>query len=590
MPRIRLLAALAAALLAALVWYFAARPVAVAERWVGSLASASFAPFRDGQSPLTRHYPDPAQIEDDLVRLKGVFRGIRTYTAREGMDVVPELAARHGFALTHSAWLGRDPAINAAELQALIDAANRYPQAIERVIVGNEVLLRRDLPVETLIAALDQVRAAVRQPVSYADVWAFWLKNPQLAEHVDFITIHILPYWEDEPAAVADAETHTLEILARIRAAFPGKPILIGEIGWPSEGRNRGPATASLPEAARFVRALPGLAAAHGFDYNVVEAYDQPWKAQLEGTVGARWGLFDIDRVQKFTAAGPVEPFAHASARALGALALGLLLALPVLPAARSGAAAVVAAIACQVLAAGAVEAAYGAWRLVVAPTSLTWGAQKLLFLGADLGWLAPDTVGRAYRALADSAAPLARGWAWVRGLGVLLAVALTVACLRDALAGRASGRYDGHARVGYALYCVGALGFSALFAYAGRYLDIATPDLLPALLGALALAAVRRSAQGRPWREALVLDPLRRRPARWLPWLLVLAAVAVLAGEGWALAHGEDFVQAHPGLGERLPLIAAYLVANRELLGWVATLLALALPLWAERRLVRPA
>jgi glucan 1,3-beta-glucosidase len=33
-----------------------------------------------------------------------------------------------------------------------------------------------------------------------------------------------------------------------------------------------------------------------GFRVNLIEAYDQPWKRQLEGTVGGYWGLFDAYR------------------------------------------------------------------------------------------------------------------------------------------------------------------------------------------------------------------------------------------------------------------------------------------------------
>ncbi|MEZ5435844.1 MAG: hypothetical protein R3E67_04590 [Pseudomonadales bacterium] len=288
--------------LAALAWWGVIYPRSIASEWHEPLKSASFAPFADGQSPLKKVFPTQEQIEADLVRLKGIFSGIRTYTAQDGMEVVPELAEKHGFVLTHSAWLGREKNGNDKEVAVLIETANRYPQAVKRVIVGNEVLLRRDLKADELIAYIDQVRSAIQQPVSYADVWAFWLKNPQVAEHVDYLTIHILPYWEDEPVSLHDAQQHMLAIIEKIKQRFPGKPILVGETGWPTEGRSRGPAHADLLTAAEFVRALPKLAAEHGFDYNIVEAYDQSWKAQLEGTVGARWGLFDSAREEKISA------------------------------------------------------------------------------------------------------------------------------------------------------------------------------------------------------------------------------------------------------------------------------------------------
>jgi len=142
MSRAAWLALLFSVLVAAAVWYGVARPRTLAVEWHGPLKSASFAPFRDGQSPLEEIFPSVQQIEEDLLRLKAVFEGLRTYSVTGGMDAVPALAAKHGFALTLGAWLGRGSRANERELKALIATANRYPDAVKRVIVGNEVLLR----------------------------------------------------------------------------------------------------------------------------------------------------------------------------------------------------------------------------------------------------------------------------------------------------------------------------------------------------------------------------------------------------------------------------------------------------------------
>lgn len=154
-----------------LVWWGAYRPVPVEAAATETLRSISFAPFHRGQSPLIQVYPSPAEIESDLKLLSGKVRSVRTYTSLEGMEIVPRLAARYDLKVTHSAWLGTRAVINAQEISALIDAANRYPDAVERVIVGNEVLLRKDLTQRELINYIRAVRSAVKQPVSYADVW-----------------------------------------------------------------------------------------------------------------------------------------------------------------------------------------------------------------------------------------------------------------------------------------------------------------------------------------------------------------------------------------------------------------------------------
>jgi exo-beta-1,3-glucanase (GH17 family) len=177
-----LLFVLLAAALTILVWWLPNRAqpagygqggqIAVAAK-ANVIESLSFAPFRRGQSPLTRVYPSAEQVEEDLASLKGIARGVRTYTAREGLEVVPVKAGQYGLQVMQGIWLGRESAINEAEVEAGIRLANQYPDTIKSVIVGNEVLLRKDLTVDQLIAQIRRVKAAVKQPVTYADVWEF---------------------------------------------------------------------------------------------------------------------------------------------------------------------------------------------------------------------------------------------------------------------------------------------------------------------------------------------------------------------------------------------------------------------------------
>jgi hypothetical protein len=143
--------------------------------------------------------------------------------------------------------------------------------------------------------------------VTYADVWAYWLENPKVAAEVDSITIHILPYWENTPTALDHVIPHMLEAHAKIAAAYPGKPILIGEIGWPSAGRVRKDAVPGRVAQARFVRDIINTAHERGIDYNIFELFDEPWKFGQEGTVGGNWGLIDLDRHMKFPLTGPVS-------------------------------------------------------------------------------------------------------------------------------------------------------------------------------------------------------------------------------------------------------------------------------------------
>jgi hypothetical protein len=206
-------------------------------------------------------------------------------------------------------WLASNPEHNRLEEETVVGLVKRYPGAIAAVVVGNEVLLRGEMSAQNLAATIGRVKAEVGAvPVTYADVWEFWLRNRELLPTVDFVTIHILPYWEDFPIPAAQAAAHVEEIRARAAQAFPDKEILIGETGWPSRGRMREGALPSPSNQARVMHEILALAKRKEYRVNLIEAYDQPWKRSFEGTVGGYWGLFDAYRREpKFAWGEPVS-------------------------------------------------------------------------------------------------------------------------------------------------------------------------------------------------------------------------------------------------------------------------------------------
>jgi exo-beta-1,3-glucanase (GH17 family) len=332
---VALIAFVAVAALNFLWWWWPNRPVEIAGWTTAPLLSVSFAPYRPGQSPLTQIFPTADQIEQDLKRLQGKVRAVRTYSTGENLEAVPQRAGKYGLKVWHGAWLNDNDKENLEQINLLIDHANKYKDTIERVIVGNEVLLRKDLTASQLRGYIRQVKQRVSQPVTYADVWEFWLRNPSLADEVDFITIHILPYWEDEPIGLdrrepdgkRSIEKHITDIYKKVQDRFPGKKIVIGETGWPSDGRMRSDARPGRVEQVRYFSLFRDIADREKFDYNIVEAFDQYWKARQEGTVGAAWGLLDAQRRDKFEMGKPVSAEPHwAMLFTLSTLAGGLML------------------------------------------------------------------------------------------------------------------------------------------------------------------------------------------------------------------------------------------------------------------------
>ena len=284
----------------AAVWWWLATPITLVRAPIdpeAKLQCVSYAPFRGAQTPLQpTTYIGPDQIEQDLTDLARITDCVRTYSIENGLDQVPGLAAKVGLKVIQGIWLGSDRLKNLAQISIAVGLTKQYPQVITALVVGNEVLLRGEMTTSDLAANIRSVKAQVTVPVTYADVWEFWLKNREIYDAVDFVTIHILPYWEDIPVKAKFAVSHVDSIRKRMAVAFPGKEILIGETGWPSAGRMREGALPSRTNQARIVSEILDLAKREHFRVNLIEAYDQPWKRQLEGTVGGYWGLFDAAR------------------------------------------------------------------------------------------------------------------------------------------------------------------------------------------------------------------------------------------------------------------------------------------------------
>jgi exo-beta-1,3-glucanase (GH17 family) len=296
------------------VWWWLATPITLARAPIdpnAKLLCVSYAPFRGTQTPLvpTTHIA-PEQIAQDLAQLATISDCVRTYSIENGLDQVPALAAKVGLKVIQGIWLGSDKLKNNAQIATVVGLTKAYPGVITAVVVGNEVLLRGEMTTSDLAATIRSVKSQVTVPITYADVWEYWLRNREIYEAVDFVTIHILPYWEDFPIRAKYAAAHVDAIRKRMAVAFPGKEILIGETGWPSEGRMRAGALPSRTNQARVVSEILDLAKQEHFRVNLIESYDQPWKRELEGTVGGYWGLFDsVQRALKYPPGEPISNF-----------------------------------------------------------------------------------------------------------------------------------------------------------------------------------------------------------------------------------------------------------------------------------------
>ncbi len=523
----------------------------------GKLNSLSYAPFRDGQSPLTEEFSTPEQIDEDMRLLAGKTHTIRTYASTLGLKVVPELAQKHGLKMIQGAWIGYVDKDIPKELDALVESANKYPDVVKRVIVGNEVLLRGERKPQELVKCIREVKSRIKQPVSYADVWSMYMKYPELIKEVDFITIHILPYWEDEPIAVDKAPAHIERIYKHVREEAdrisPGKPILIGESGWPSQGKQRGWAKPSVVNEAAFIRGLLKVAAVNNFDVNIVESFNQPWKSELEGVVGGNWGLFSADREEVFPLTGKVYENTEWFHEFLIATLIMVLLTfcyakkIQNLPMPKLA----VFLVFVQVLSALLVSQTYSSWH-----TSYDgWHRLKaaLIFI-LNIAFL----------------------WALVYRASNLLAGIKTNKSLIAAL--------DAF----YILFIAFAVYTTYWLAVDGRYVSYPFEAGVVPITGLLGLFCIRCLIDGFSLYHFGFNGLVGRKPAvnernKQIGWLLLLYIVGLVIGEIKSFMVGRDFILEYPGFAERLVWAATYTLTNAQLLGWLAMLALTAFSLIAK-------
>ncbi|MCB9809710.1 glycosyltransferase [Candidatus Peribacteria bacterium] len=252
----------------------------------------------------------PQQLERDMAFLQRITSCVRVYSSTGGLQRLPRIAQQYGMNVIVGAWIDPQyPERTRQEIDNALWMANNNSN-VPQVILGNEVLFFEQYTVPELIAILDDARSRTQVPLSTAEMPFNWEWHPELVAHVDFLTIHAFSYWAGEPSS------HSIAPLAadykKVQRVAGGKRIFFGEVGWPSAGYQQGQAQPGVQQQGRFLREFAHRAAQEGWWYNVIEAYDQPWKLRTqEGRTGAHFGLFTPSGQMKWPWSGPLERLPH---------------------------------------------------------------------------------------------------------------------------------------------------------------------------------------------------------------------------------------------------------------------------------------
>lgn len=247
-----------------------------------------FSLYEDGQKP--GDIISEAQIRRRLEILRPHCTWIRSFSTTEGNEHIPRIAKELGMKTLVGAWLGKEDDKNREEIEGLVALAQAG--LVDVAAVGNEVLYRRDLTEDALLALITEVKERIPGvPVGYVDAYYEFTHRPRLAEVSDVILCNCYPFWER--TAYEDAFAHMRHMFALATEAGKGKPVLITETGWPSEGEPLGGAVPSWRNALSYFINAQLWSKADGIPMFYFSSFDESWKVGAEGTVGAYWGVWD---------------------------------------------------------------------------------------------------------------------------------------------------------------------------------------------------------------------------------------------------------------------------------------------------------
>lgn len=300
-----------------------------------TIRGIGYSPYRDCQYPDGWVQPSVQELEEDLFRLFHTTNAIRTYSATGVNGQIPALANAIGLPIFAGAWIDYPTTTLAQdddEIQALITLA--CTTDLEGVIVGNEYYLRHRTTdgINYLLQRIREVKNGIREcgkslPVITAEIdnlMFIWKSddavvpegiNPvyrPILDELDFIMVHIYPFWNKLPINGAAAFTvkRYKAIQALIEREYPGqnKWVIIGEAGWPSAGRPQVAAVPSQENQRRYMLEFLYLAEQEGVEYMYFDAFDELWKIEEPGRVGQNWGYSYTDRTAKHNFYGVLLP------------------------------------------------------------------------------------------------------------------------------------------------------------------------------------------------------------------------------------------------------------------------------------------
>ena len=239
------------------------------------------------------------QILKKLEIIKPHVKWIRTFSCSDENMRIPILAKELGFKTLVGAWLGKDLDKNQIEVDKLIELCN--DGYIDVAAVGNEVMYRKDLSEEKLIEYIKYVKSKIKTkvPVGYVDAYYEFSSRPSITDACDVILTNCYPYWEG--CNIDYSLIYMKQMFYHARDVANGKRIIITETGWPSKGSSLRGADPSNKNFLKYFINAQKWSSEEEIEMFYFSSFDESWKINSEGDVGAFWGIWDSDTKSKFS-------------------------------------------------------------------------------------------------------------------------------------------------------------------------------------------------------------------------------------------------------------------------------------------------
>ncbi|KAI9832030.1 MAG: hypothetical protein M1819_004574 [Sarea resinae] len=308
-------------------------------------------------TPMNAQYPacltNPANqnnVTKDVAVLSQLTNAVRLYgtdcnQTEMVLAAIDHLGLNSSMKIWLGVWLENNATTNTRQLDQMYTLLNHYgSDHFAGVIVGNEVLYRKDMTETQLASVLEGVKSNLTDmkmdlPLATSDLGDDWTAN--LAEKVDVVMSNVHPFfggvpapqaaswtwqfWQDHDVILAsksssssssdaDAEASSASLASSSSSTgATQKKSIISEVGWPTAGgTNCASTSSSCTSSTGSVAGVAGLnvflddwvcaSLSNGTQYFWFEAFDEPWKVQFDSKGRGwedQWGLFTVDRALK---------------------------------------------------------------------------------------------------------------------------------------------------------------------------------------------------------------------------------------------------------------------------------------------------